>query len=208
MVIGWMDWDGGLTWPAPKNSCAVLTGGSRKTTSWPQSKRTYLYMPVLKSCWACGSGQESAHCCSIHCSELSHPALGCCSGTGWRARCPVPSGTSFKWSPTNGQLPGPDGALAQPSPGNRSTHHSTDVDVPAIVFCRRGKHVKKHIQYKCNIMNCRLLTVYFESCGKTEAFLYRRRIPKITKISCFWYPTLELSVKMKKVPNEVAGYAF
>lgn len=69
--IGWMDWDGGLTWPAPKNSSAVLTGGSTKTMFWPRSKRTYLYMLVLKSSWACWSGQESAHCSSSHCSTLS-----------------------------------------------------------------------------------------------------------------------------------------
>lgn len=100
--IGWMDWDGGLTWAAPKNSSAVLTGGSTEMMSWPQSKPTYLYMLVLKSSWACGSGQESAHCCSTHCSALSCWALVRHSETGWRALCPVQISTSSKWPMTSG----------------------------------------------------------------------------------------------------------
>lgn len=115
--IGWMDWDGGLTWPAPKNSSAVFTGGSTKTLSWPRRKRTYLYMLVLKGSWACGSGQESAHCWSRHCSALSCRALVRHSGTGWRAPCPVQISTSSKWPMSCGL----DQVLAQAGPGNRSS---------------------------------------------------------------------------------------
>lgn len=100
--VGWMDWDGGLTWPAPKNSCLVLAGDSTKTLSRPQRKRTYLYMLVLRSSWACGSGQESAHCWSSHCSSLSCWALVRCSRTGHRAPCPVQISTSSKRSMTSG----------------------------------------------------------------------------------------------------------
>lgn len=112
------DKDGELTWPAPKNSSAVLTGGSTKMMSWPKSKRAYLYMVVLKSSWACGSGQESAHCSSSLCSALSCCALFLHSGTGWRAPCPVPISTSSKWYMTSR----PDHILAQPRSGNRSSH--------------------------------------------------------------------------------------
>lgn len=111
-----MDWDGGLTWAAPKNSSAVLTGGSTEMMSWPRTKPTYLYMLVLKSSWARGSGQESAHCCSAHCSALSCRALVRHSGTGWRAPCPLQISTSSKWP----MISGLDYVLAQPGSGSRS----------------------------------------------------------------------------------------
>lgn len=80
--------------------------------SWPRSKPTYLYMLVLESSWAHGSGQESAHCCSTHCSALSCWALVRLSGTWWRAPCPVQISTSSKWPVTSW--------LAQSGPGNAS----------------------------------------------------------------------------------------
>lgn len=100
--IGWIDGGGGLTWAAPKNSSAVLTGGLHRNDVLTQTKSTYLYMLVLKGNWDGGSGQESAHCCPTHCSGLSCWALVLHSGTGWRAKCPVQISTGSKWSLTSG----------------------------------------------------------------------------------------------------------
>lgn len=143
-----MDWDGGLTWPAPKNSSAVLTGGSTKSMSWPRSKRTYLYMLVLKSSWACGSGQESAHCCSSHCSALSCWALFLRSGTGRRAPCPVPVSRSCKWSMTSGpnNSPGTAGSRKQ---------SITDVDIFASYSGANGKTTWSSVKQNTEEEGCK-----------------------------------------------------
>lgn len=95
-------------------------GAPRKRCPDPQCKRTYLYMLVLESSWAYGSGKESAHCCSSHCSALSCWALVSCCRTGWRAPCPVQISTSSKCSMASG----PDQVLAGSAytAGNGSLH--------------------------------------------------------------------------------------
>lgn len=104
--VGWKDGDEGLTWPAPKNSSAVLTGRA----SQARCPEPTLNGPIY-TCWCwkaarpVGRGRESAHCCTGHCSALSCRALVRYIRTGWRAPCPVHISTSSKRSTISGPNP-------------------------------------------------------------------------------------------------------